>query len=268
MPGRTRTATRASGGAANGSSAGSTRVGATRPDVGDLLATNRLFERHVVEHVPRERPRLLRCRLDEVVLRPRDLAVEELLAAFVVDARVRGRRAARTARTHSRKTVRRAYCGRRTHPARPRARRHGRARAAARRRCSTDSHAVSAAPPGWMCSATRLCVSLKAAGRQDRRRLRCGFGEANVTRRRTSVSVRPRGSNLLPTVRGLPVSCSTTGAPSDSNHAIPSSSCSQTTRWSGSSPAGHSARNSSHSRKRQMTQLERSIEPPGRVPFS
>ena len=68
-------------------------------------------------------------------------------------------------------------------------------------------------------------------------------------------------------VRGLPVSCSTTGAPSDSSHAMPVVELLPDDALQRSSPAGHSARKSSHSRKRQMTQLDSSIEPPGTRSF-
>ena len=44
-----------------------------------------LLERLAVEHVPGTRTRLASRRLDEVGLRPRHLAVEELLAALVED---------------------------------------------------------------------------------------------------------------------------------------------------------------------------------------
>src|SRR5439155_21589716 len=56
--------------------------------VRDLDVADRLLERDVVQHVPRASARLPRGRLDEVVLGPRYLPFEELLAAFVVDARV------------------------------------------------------------------------------------------------------------------------------------------------------------------------------------
>src|SRR5207342_3070049 len=60
----------------------------------------------------------------------------------------------------------------------------------------------------------------------------------------------------------------TTSAPSETSHSSPSSSPSKTSRWSRSSPSGHSRRKSSKVRWRQTTQPDRSIEPPGRLPFS
>ena len=78
-----------------------------------------------------------------------------------------------------------------------------------------------------------------------------------------------RVSKRLPIVRGLPVSCSRTGAPSDSSH------CDGLVELlDDQSPAARGRRrgtrhgSSRASRWRQMTPLERSIEPPGRSPFS
>src|SRR6266540_45746 len=85
---------------------------------------------------------------------------------------------------------------------------------------------------------------------------------------RTSACVRLRGSKRLPFVRGFPVWRSTTDAPSRSSHSSDSSSRSNTSRCSSSSPPGHSARNSSSVRWRQIIPLESSIDPPGRSPFS
>ncbi len=79
---------------------------------------------------------------------------------------------------------------------------------------------------------------------------------------RASSAVSARGSYRRPTVRGFPVSVQTGSAPSDSSHASASSSRSQTSRCSSASPAGHSLRKSSHSRWRQTTPLDSSIEPP------
>src|SRR5205823_11994567 len=56
--------------------------------LGDRAPADALLERPLVEDVPGARARLPRRRLDEVGLRPRDLAPgEELLAALVEDAR-------------------------------------------------------------------------------------------------------------------------------------------------------------------------------------
>ena len=119
---------------------------------------------------------------------------------------------------------------------------------------------------GWMCSAT----SSSEAANPPVARITGPSGICDTPKRtsRASSSVSPRGSKRFPTVLGLPVSSQTTGAPSETSHAIASSSRSQTIRCSVSSPSGHSRRKSSHSRWRQTTQDESSIEPPARVPFS
>ena len=85
---------------------------------------------------------------------------------------------------------------------------------------------------------------------------------------RTSASVSPAVSKRQPTVRGFPVSRSSTGAPRASSQASASSSPSTTRACRAGSPAGHSARNSSSERCRQTTPLDSSIEPPARSPFS
>ncbi len=58
------------------------------PDLSDRAIAHSLVESPLVEHVPRAGSRLAGGRLDEVELRPRDIAFEELLAALVEDAGV------------------------------------------------------------------------------------------------------------------------------------------------------------------------------------
>ena len=69
------------------------------------------------------------------------------------------------------------------------------------------------------------------------------------------------GRSACPTVRGLPVSSQTTGAPSDRSQSSASSSRSQTSRCSSGSPSGHSARKSSNERYRQTTQRREQHRP-------
>src|SRR4051812_36692041 len=84
----------------------------------------------------------------------------------------------------------------------------------------------------------------------------------------TSASVSPSGAKRSPVVSGLPVSRSTTGAPSDSSQRRSSSRRSKRTRWRRSSPPGQSARKRPKSRWRQITPLDSRIDPPAWSSFS
>ena len=161
-----------------------------RHDVAHRAVAHRLIERAVVEHVPRACARLLRRRLHEVVLRPRHLALEELLAALVVDAgdpavelRQRDELLLGEVRV-------RACCARRTRPAPLRAPRRARARSAGRRRCSRGSRAVER--PGRLdVSRDELRVPLEAARRKDRRLgVPTRRGERHPRRERARPSIR------------------------------------------------------------------------------
>ena len=266
MPGLTRTATRVPRGAGNGSArrldlaSPRRRLSATRP-------SRRALECLVVEHVPRARAGLSRGRLDEVVLRPRDLALEELLAAVVEDAREpsvelgqRDELLLRVVGVGHVAAVELVHAGRQLRAAPERV-------DAARRPRSTDSRAAAAtqlarcAPnqvgSPWKPPVARTAASIGRLAEPDiagRPREHLGQARADRSACRPCADCRSRAAR--------PVRRATRAT------RCASSSRSQTTRCSRSSPVGHSARKSSHSRKRQTTQLDRSIDPPGASPFS
>jgi hypothetical protein len=87
IPGATRTATRACERRRERKLSRIDPRRGERDDVSHLAIADALRQRVVVQDVPRTRARLLRGRLDDVVLGPRHLAGKELLAALVVNAR-------------------------------------------------------------------------------------------------------------------------------------------------------------------------------------
>ena len=152
-----------------------------------------------------------------------------------------GRRAERGGRSPARRTVtpRRASRARRTRRGRRRSARRARARSRDRPPRSTGSRAAAARARGRGEPQSRLWTRCSPFGAGSDPAPRGATESSPMTR--TRVCVRPAGSKRLPTVRGLPVSCSTTGAPRDSSHSIASSRRSTITRCSTGSPAGHSS---------------------------
>ncbi len=137
-----------------------------------------------------------------------------------------------------------------------------------------ESHSASPAPSlhGFARSSRPSLFRerlAQAAGREHESARRRRPAAASRARRRARAARSARaGRTACRSCAGSAVSSQTGSAPSETSQSSASSSRSQMSRWSASSPAGHSARKSSHSTWRQMTQLESSIEPPGRVPFS
>ena len=119
--------------------------------------------------------------------------------------------------------------------------------------------------------AHELRVALEASGREDEREAPAGqlaqrLAKPNLRRRGVPAPRVSRGtSKRAPVVSGLPVSRSTTGAPSDSSQARAPSRRSTTSACSAASPPGHCARNVSRSGSaRRRRSRAASIRPGGR----
>ena len=191
------------------------------------FARARATERVLVHAVPRAPARPARDRLDEVGLRPRDLALEPLLAVLSDDPRELPVELRQRDEVRLVDRSRRASRARRTRRARRRSRRRVRAQDRGRRPRSTGSRGWAARARARAARGSRRCTERAALRDGVRPRSKRRTESSPITR--TRASVRPRVSKRLPIVRGLPVSCSSTGAPSDSSHSIASSSCSTTT---------------------------------------